>query len=263
MGGGASWAPPFLFGGSVTLELAGRAAIVTGASRGIGRAAAEALAKAGARVVLTARTAKDGEDAAAAIRKGGGVAHFIQQDVADPSAWRRVFAEAREKIGPLSIFVANAGISFPKPALEMSIEECRQMLNVNLAGVFFGLQEAVSAIREKGGGGSIILLSSVVGKIGAPAYTHYAAAKGGVRLMAKAAALELGAEQIRVNSVHPGFVRTDMTSIFPEAAMAPLVPLGRFGEPREIADPIVYLASDRSKFLTGAEIVLDGGLTVR
>lgn len=245
------------------MELQGRAALVTGASRGIGRACAEALARAGCAVALTARDAAAGEAAAAAIRDAGGAAIFLQQDVADAAAWPGVVAEAERRLGGLDTFVANAGVSFPKNATDMTLDAFRSLCAVNLGGVFFGLQAMVEAMRRKGRGGSAILMSSIMGKIAAPGYTHYCAAKEGVRLMAKAAALELGPENIRVNSVHPGLISTDMTAIFPKDALAPMIPLGRFGEPQEIADAVVFLASDRSKFMTGAELVVDGAMSVR
>ncbi|MBI1186024.1 MAG: glucose 1-dehydrogenase [Alphaproteobacteria bacterium] len=244
------------------MDLADRVALVTGASRGIGRAAAEALAAAGASVVLTARSA-DGEEAAAGIRARGGQAHFIRQDVTDVASSARVADEALQRFGRLDVFVANAGVSFSKPTAEMSLAEFRSLLDVNLKAVFFGLQAAVRAMRAGARGGSAILMSSIMGKIGAPGYAHYTAAKGGVRLMAKAAALELGPEKIRVNSIHPGFVRTEMTAAFPEPYMKSLVPMGRIGEADEIARAVVFLASDRSRFMTGAELVLDGGLITR
>jgi NAD(P)-dependent dehydrogenase (short-subunit alcohol dehydrogenase family) len=244
-------------------ELNGKVAIVTGAGRGIGRAAAEALAAEGAAVTVTARTQSEGEEAVAAIQAAGGRAQFVRHDVTQEADWARVMAASREAFGPLHIMVANAGISFAKNAVDMSLDEFRQMNDVNLKGVFFGLRHGVIAMREHGQGGSIILTSSIVSKIGPPGYTHYAAAKGGVTMMAKAAALELGAEQIRVNSLHPGLIRTAMTEVFPEQALAPMIPLKRFGTPDEMGKAILFLASDRSKFMTGAEIVADGGMIVQ
>ena len=245
------------------MELEGRAALVTGASRGIGRAACEALARAGCAVVLTARDEATGEAAAATIRDGGGKALFLRQDAADPKSWSDIVSRTESFAGGLDVFVANAGISFAKSSVEMSLQEFRDLCAVNLGGVFFGLQHAVAAIRRRGRGGSVILMSSIMGKVAAPGYTHYNAAKAGVRLMAKAAALELGPEKIRVNSIHPGLISTDMTAGFPRAAMDSLIPLQRFGEPGEVADAVVFLASDRSRFVTGTEITIDGGMSVR
>jgi NAD(P)-dependent dehydrogenase (short-subunit alcohol dehydrogenase family) len=145
----------------------------------------------------------------------------------------------------------------------MTLAEFRQMTDINLKGVFFGAKHALTAMRKHGQGGSMILVSSIVSKVGPPGYTHYAAAKGGVTMLAKSLALELGAEAIRVNSLHPGLIRTAMTDPFPEKALAPMIPLKRFGLPEEMASAILFLASDRSKFMTGAELVADGGFTVQ
>jgi 3(or 17)beta-hydroxysteroid dehydrogenase len=244
-------------------ELDGKVAVVSGAGRGIGRAAAEALAKAGAAVTLTARTVSEGEQAAAAIKAAGGQALFVQADVAKEADWIRTMEETQAAFGRVDILVANAGISFPKNAVDMSLAEFRHMTDVNLKGVFFGAKHALIAMRKHGQGGSMILVSSVVSKVGPPGYTHYAAAKGGVTMLAKSLALEVGAEGIRVNSLHPGLIRTAMTDPFPEKALAPMIPLKRFGLPEEMASSILFLASDRSKFMTGAELVADGGFTVQ
>lgn len=243
-------------------ELEGRVAVVSGAGRGIGRAAAEVLAEAGAAVTLTGRTASEGQAAAEAIRAAGGRALFVQADAAKEADWRRVTAATADAFGRVDILVANAGISFAKPAAQMSLAEFRQMTDVNLKGVFFAAKHVVGEIRKHGQGGSLILVSSIVSKVGPAGYTHYAAAKGGVTMLAKGLALELGAENIRVNSLHPGLIRTAMTEPFPEQALAPMIPLKRFGEPREMATAILFLASDRSKFVTGAELVADGGFTI-
>ncbi|MBU6406789.1 MAG: SDR family oxidoreductase [Alphaproteobacteria bacterium] len=244
-------------------ELNGKVAVVSGAGRGIGRAAAEALAKAGAAVTLTARTASEGEAAAEALKASGGRALFIQADVAKEADWIRVMDQTQAAFGRVDILVANAGVSFPKNAVDMTLAEFRQMTDINLKGVFFGAKHALTAMRKHGQGGSMILVSSIVSKVGPPGYTHYAAAKGGVTMLAKSLALELGAEAIRVNSLHPGLIRTAMTDPFPEKALAPMIPLKRFGLPEEMASAILFLASDRSKFMTGAELVADGGFTVQ
>lgn len=234
-------------------------AIVTGASRGIGRAIAERLSDAGAAVVLTGRGAAGVEAAAQAIAAGGGRAAGVAADQGDASAWSRVVETALSRFGGLDILVANAGIADPVPIADMSLARFRAVNRTNLRGCFLGLRAVAEVMVQRGRGGSIVLIGSIVGKVGVPGHGAYAAAKDGVRLMAKAAALELGERAIRVNSVHPGMVRTDMTAACPEAELAQGIPLGRFGEPQEVAGAVAFLASDRSRFMTGAELVVDGG----
>jgi 3alpha(or 20beta)-hydroxysteroid dehydrogenase len=166
---------------------------------------------------------------------------------------------AEDLYGRVDILVANAGIDNPHPIVELTLADFRELCRIGLKGSFLGLKHCVAAMRRHGEGGSIVLMGSIVGMVGVPAHGHYAAAKDGMRLMAKAAALELGPEKILVNSLHPGMIRTAMTASFNEAALAPMIPLGRFGEPEEIAAAALFLASDRALFMTGAELVADGG----
>lgn len=237
-------------------ELQGRTAIVTGGTRGIGLAVARALAEAGAAVLVTGR---DPDRGAAATEQLGSSVRFVRADQGSEADWDGVMAAAGED---LDILVLNAGISPPRSISDTTLEAFREIGRTNLKGAFFGLQRGVAAMRRRGQGGAIALMASIVGKIGVPGHAAYAASKGGLRLMAKAAALELGPEKIRVNSVHPGIIRTDMTAGFDEramAAMAAMAPLGRFGTPDEVARAVLYLVSDRGRFVTGAELVVDGG----
>lgn len=240
-------------------ELEGKVALVTGATKGIGRAAAIRLAGDGAAIAAVGRSQADGDSLVAEIIGAGGRAIFVAADVASGADWARVTDETTRAFGRCDIVAASAGVSRPAPIMDMPLQQYRDLNAINLKGCFFALQTGANLIRAHGQGGSIILVASIVGKIGVAGHTNYAASKDGVRLMAKAAALELGPEKIRVNSLHPGMIRTDMTAGYPEKAIGPSIPLGRFGLPEEMASAISFLAGPRSAFMTGAELVADGG----
>lgn len=245
-------------------ELEGRTAIVSGGGRGIGRAAGEALAGAGARVVLTSRTAEQGEAAAAAVQAEGGEAVYVQADQASSDDWARVTDTTLARFGRLDILVLAAGVNEPWGDIaDQPVAGFDAVNAVNLRGVFLGLKHGVEAIRRGGEGGSVVLVGSIVGLVGAAGFGAYTASKDGVRLLAKAAALELGPEKIRVNSLHPGMTDTELARKLPREALEPLIPLKRYALPGEIANAILFLASDRSRFMTGAELVADGGWTVQ
>lgn len=244
-------------------ELEGKTAIITGATRGIGLAIAKKLLANGASVIITGRNENAGKAAERDLAAQGGKVCFVAADQGSNADWQKVSAAAQDKFGRIDILVSNAGVSYAIPAAEMSLSDFRKLANSNLKGAFLGLQHVTAAIRRHKQGGAVVLMSSIVGKVGVPGYTHYSAAKGGLRLMAKAAALELGPEKIRVNSIHPGMIATDMTAAFDEKAMAPLIPLGKFGKPEDIANAALYLASPRGQFITGIELVVDGGWTVQ
>ena len=264
-------------------DLDGRAAIVTGGARGIGGATAKALAAAVAAVVVTDVLRAEGEATAAAIRAAGGAASFIAHDAANEGDWERVFAFAAERHGGPHIVVNNAGIFIERPLEEMTLDEWRRLAAVNLDGVFLGVKHGMRALKEtcpRGGpSGSIVNLSSVAGIIGSPLSAGYSATKGGVRLLTKSAALECAhlGYNIRVNSVHPGIIETDMMQQVARKAMkvqnadyerawewlSGFQPIGRKGRAGEVASAIVFLASEASSLMTGAELVLDGGLTAK
>lgn len=259
-------------------QVQGKVALVTGAAAGIGAACAEALAREGARVVLTDLDDARGEAVAERIRTAGGAeALYLHQDVTDEARWAEVVAETERRFGRLDILVANAGIAVMVPVLDMTLEQWRRQTAVNLDGVFLSVKHAIPAMRRSGGGGSVILMSSVAGLRGAAGLAGYSATKGAVRLFAKSVALECAAARdgIRVNSVHPGIIATaiwekmpagddlrrNAPPLDPAQLAAAGVPLGEAGRPEDIADGVLFLASDASRYLTGSELVVDGGMT--
>ncbi len=252
-------------------RLSGKVALVTGAASGIGAAAARRLAQDGAAVLLTDRDLA-GEEVAAAITAQGGTAAFRLHDVTSQPDWAAAVEHAVQDFGRLDILVNNAGISGGRHELmDHSLDAWRQILSVNLDGVFLGLRHAGPRIAA-GGGGSVINISSILGKVGMGGAAAYCASKGGVTLLTKAAALEWAPHNIRVNSVHPGFIDTPLVSNAlaerddgneMRVALMNAHPVGRFGLPREIGDAIAFLASDDASFITGAELVVDGGYTAQ
>jgi 3alpha(or 20beta)-hydroxysteroid dehydrogenase len=239
-------------------ELSGKVAIVTGASRGIGAAIAAKLAEAGASVVLTARTEASGRATTADIEGNGGKALFIAADQGNDADWAAVVDRAEQHFGGVDILVLNAGVSAMLSTADMTLAAFRDLNRINLKGAFLGLKHVAACMRRQGRGGAIAMVGSIVGKIGVQNHLHYGASKAGVRMLAKAAALELGPDGIRVNTIHPGMTRTDMTAAFPPQ-IADMIPLRRFGEPEEVARAALFLVSPRAAFMTGAEIVIDGG----
>ena len=248
----------------------GKVALVTGAAMGLGAETARRLAREGAAVMLTDRDDAQGEEVAEEIVSAGGRAAFLHHDVANEGDWENAVAVTTQRFGGLHVLVNNAGVSGGTlPLLEHTLDDWRRVLSVNLDGVFLGLRHAGPAIAASGGG-SVVNLSSILGKVGLPNAAAYCASKGGVLLLTKAAALEWAPLGIRVNSVHPGFIETPMVKTALHEAengnemrdqLISAHPLGRFGVPREIADAILFLASDESSFMTGAELVVDGGYT--
>ncbi len=250
-------------------RVSGKVVLITGAASGLGAESARRLASEGAHLVLTDMASDAGSDLAQALTAQGHQALFLNQDVTDEARWTEVAKAAMDRFGKIDVLINSAGISGSEPFLEASLATWRQVMSVNLDGTFLGMH-AVAPIMAEGGGGSIINLSSILGKVGMAGAAAYCASKGGVLMLTKATALELAPLGIRVNSVHPGFIETPMvTNALHEAEngneMRDLIisrhALGRMGLAREIADGIVFLASDESSFMTGAELVIDGGYT--
>ena len=265
------------------MRLKGKSAIVTGAASGIGRATAIALAREGAAVMLTDIDDEGGHETLAAIAKAGGRAAWRHQDVVDEEVWREVVAETVRLHGHLDTLVNNAGIGSGQLVTEMSLEAWNRQVGINLTGPFLGVKHCVPAMRAHGKGGSIINISSVAGLEGAPGLAGYCATKGGIRLFSKAVAKEYAVDRIRCNSVHPGIIDTPIWSKIDEGGLTQTrealgtapganslpvdaialvnTPLQRAGQPEEIAAGILFLASDESSFITGSELVIDGGWT--
>ena len=247
-----------------------KVALVTGGASGLGAESCRRLAREGAKVVLTDLAADAGQAVADEIAAGGGTALFLPQDVTDEARWADVVQTTLDRFGRLDVLVNSAGVaSGLQPILEATYESWRRIIDINLDGTYLGVR-AVAPVMAAAGRGSIINLSSILGKVGQPGAAAYCASKGGVLMLTKAVALELAPMGVRVNSVHPGYIETPMVANAfrqseNENELRDLIvsrhALGRLGVPREIADAIVFLASDESSFMTGAELVVDGGYT--
>jgi cyclopentanol dehydrogenase len=247
-------------------RVADKVALVTGAGSGMGRAHALALAGEGAAVVVTDRDAAGLEGTAATLAAAGHDALALSHDVTREEDWKRVMDAALARHGRLDVLVNNAGIALAKSVQDTTVEEWDRVMAVNARGVFLGCREAAAAMRETGG--SIVNVSSVYGIVGGALAAAYCASKGAVRLLTKAAAVDLAQLKIRVNSIHPGVIRTAMTEgLFADAqASARFVARQlqrRAAEPGEVSAAVLFLASDESSFVTGAELVVDGGWLAR
>ena len=249
----------------------GKVAIVTVAASnpGLGRTTALRLAEEGARLMVTDIDEAGAADCSQAIRDAGGEALSMVQDVTSEEGWQAAISRTQDSYGRLDVLVNNAGIAVLKRMEDMSLADWNRQIEVNLTSVFLGCKYAMPAMRDAGGG-SLINLSSVAGLIGMATCVAYGAAKGGVRIMSKSIAVEGAADNIRCNSVHPGVIWTNMQSQATgrnDPARVPVgpdrVPLGRVGEPQDIANCILYLASDEANYVTGAEFSIDAGMTAQ
>ncbi len=242
----------------MTTGFDGRAVLVTGAARGIGAAIARCLAHGGARVLVA--DVLEAEGAALADEVGGA---FVRLDVTDEAGWAAALAAAA-RLGPLRGLVNNAGVHLAATVLETAPAEFERVMRVNVLGAFLGLRLCAPAIAEAGGG-AVVNMSSVAALRSPRGQAAYAASKWAIRGLTKAAAGELGASGVRVNSVHPGLIDTPMTQPFPAdriAARVEATPLGRIGRPEDVADTVAYLFSDAAAFVTGAELTVDGGVSL-
>lgn len=245
--------------------LDGKCALVTGASRGIGKAVALSLAAAGARVALNfAGNVAAAEAVKAEIEAAGGVAVLVQADVSDETAAQDMVKTAADALGGLDILVNNAGITRDGLLLRMKEEDWDAVLSTNLKGIFHCTKAAAKLMMKKRSG-RIVNMASVVGLTGNAGQTNYAAAKAGVVGFSKAAAKELASRGITVNVVAPGFIETDMTAALSDAAKEGAlagIPLGRMGKPEDVADAVLFLVSDRASYITGQVLKVDGGMVM-
>jgi len=258
------------------VDLNGKVALVSGAAKGLGLVISQTLAAAGARVMMTDILETEGRAAAAGIAG----ARFRVHDVVSEAQWEQAVAACFDELGGLDIVVNNAGIEHMKLVTDFKVDEFRRVMDVNVTGVFLGMKHAIAKMAPAGRGGSIVNISSIAGLIGVPALSAYCASKGAVRTMTKAVAVECGKLKtgIRVNSVHPGVVDNDMGNAFldhfvelgimpdratSEATFIDAHPLGEFGRQSDVANAVLYLASDQSRWSTGIELVVDGGFTAQ
>jgi NAD(P)-dependent dehydrogenase (short-subunit alcohol dehydrogenase family) len=250
------------------VRLEGKVAVISGGARGMGAVEARLFAKEGAKVVLGDVLDADGRTVESEIRATGAEAVFVRLDVTSESDWKNAVDTAVARFGTLDVLVNNAGVSGHGRIEDVTLDMWNRVMTINSTGVFLGTRTAIPAMR-RAGGGSIVNISSQLGLVGVDnSSPQYQASKGAVRLLTKATAIQYAKERIRANSVHPGPIVTPMT----EARRADpttyqltvsRIPLGRYGEPEDVAYGVLYLASDESSFMTGAELVIDGGWTAQ
>ena len=250
------------------MRLEGKVALISGGARGMGAVEAKLFVQEGAKVVFGDVREEEGQKLEAEIAESGGEAVFTKLDVTSADDWQSAVDLAVSRFGKLDILVNNAGIFDNATVENTTVEAWDRVLDINAKGVFLGSKSAIGAMREAGGG-SIVNISSTAGLTGSPVSSAYNASKGAVRLLTKATAVQFGSEKIRANSVHPGPIETDMVkqvflddeSLRDERIAA--IPQGRFGKPEEVANCVLFLASDEASYMTGSELVVDGGWTAQ
>ncbi len=251
-------------------RLSGKVAIITGAASdpGLGRSTALRFAREGAKLVITDIAEEGLKDCEEQVRRAGGEVVSWRQDATSETDWQETLERTLSTWGKLDILVNNAGIAVLRKTEEMTLAEYNRQMEVNMTSVFLGTRAAIPPMRENGGG-SIVNMSSIVGLVGVPGAGAYGASKGGVRLFTKTVALECARENVRCNSVHPGVIWTniqkdalrdnpDQYDVINES-----IPMGRMGDAEDVANCVLFLASDEAKYITGAEFVVDGGLTAQ
>lgn len=249
----------------MTRQLDGKVGLVTGASSGIGRATAIAFARSGAKVIAASRRVIEGEETVRYIQEAGGEAIFIKTDVSKETEMEMLVNKTIDTYGRLDCAFNNAGIATFSPLCDMSEEDWDYMIDVNLKGVWLSLKYEIRAMLKQGVG-TIVNMASIGGIVGCAGYTSYCASKGGVIALTRAAALEYAQFGLRINVVSPAFIETNMLATVP-ADMLPQIkarhPIGRVGKPEEVAEAVVWLCSDAASFVTGHNMMIDGGYTVQ
>jgi NAD(P)-dependent dehydrogenase (short-subunit alcohol dehydrogenase family) len=255
------------------MRLEGKVALITGGARGMGAAEAKIFSREGAKVVIADVLDADGRQTEAEINETGGDAIFVALDVTKQSDWDAAISRTIEQFGKLDVIVNNAGIVSRVSIEETTVEEWDRIMDINAKGVFLGTKAAITQMKSQGTGGSIINISSISGNVGQEGVAAaYNASKGAVRIFSKSAAIQYAEDGIRVNTIHPGPIQTPMTRAGWEGAetfgendyvATDNAPMGRYGKPEEVAYGALYLASDESSYVTGAELVIDGGYTAQ
>ncbi|CEI80990.1 MULTISPECIES: SDR family NAD(P)-dependent oxidoreductase [Oceanobacillus] len=244
-------------------RLTGKVAIITGAANGMGASEAKLFAQEGAKVVATDINDNVLDEVINEIKENGGDAIGLKHNVTSEDEWKQVIQEAVTHYGKIDVLVNNAGVSSPKTIAQMEMDEWNKVMDINLNGCVIGMKYVIPEM-QKAGGGSLINISSIGGIVGMAGSSPYTAAKGALRSLSKSAAVEYGKDKIRVNSVHPGIIETPMTAdSFADATpyYQTFTQLPYFGNPEDVAYGVLFLASDESRFMTGAELVIDGGWT--
>jgi NAD(P)-dependent dehydrogenase (short-subunit alcohol dehydrogenase family) len=244
-------------------RLSGKVAIITGAALGMGAAEAKLFAKEGAKVVATDIKDDVLQEVVNEIKANGGDAIGLKHNVISEEEWKKVIQTTIDHYGKVDILVNNAGIASPKTMAQMEMDEWNKVMDINLNGCVIGMKYVIPEM-QKSGGGSLINISSIGGIVGMAGSSPYTAAKGALRSLTKSAAVEYGKDKIRVNSVHPGIIETPMTAESFKDALPfykTFTQLPYFGQPEDVAYGVLFLASDESRFMTGAELVIDGGWT--